>query len=216
MMLRYITIAIVLLLSFNLAVAQDEAAIRKVVERLTSGGYVKGEFKQQRQLRGIAKAITSQGRFVVWRKHGFYWETVTPIFQAISFSNGKIYQWQDAKTVAIVQESSFNVQRRASALILAFFTADFDRLQQDFQISWQFTGKQWSASLVPHNMYIKKALEKVTLSGDKYIESVRLEATAGDITRIRLSVTAEGDEPNQLDRNKIDSEIIAACCLKRK
>lgn len=171
---------------------------------LTRYPFIKGLFKQERVLQGIGRPIRSSGRFMIWRDHGIYWETSRPLFQATTFSHNRVYYWSDENNPVIVEDGALRINERISQLMLAFFTADFDRLEQDFKAHWRFNGDSWAVELKPSGLYLKKAIHLVTIRGGQHIEEVALALATGDSTVITLDVTATGNAPDEESSKKIE------------
>jgi hypothetical protein len=170
---------------------------------LTRSDFVKGRFEQERILQGINRPIRSTGKFAIWRNNGIYWETSEPLFQATSFLKGSVFYWSSENEYEPVKDGVFRINEKISQIMLAFFTADFEQLEKDFSADWDVSGDAWTITLLPSNLYVSKAIERVQISGQLHIENVVLDLATGDSTKITLQVTAEGNEPDTESRKKI-------------
>lgn len=181
----------------------DDGLRGLVQNKLTLNSYIKGPFKQYRKLHDIPKEIVSEGMFIIWRNKGLYWATEKPLFQAISFSDKRVYQWVSADKAELLKNDPYDINKKVSKIIFAFFTADFSRLEKEFDMVWSGSSGDWSVTLVPRSNLIAKAIKRLSISGGEYISKVGLESAAGDSTRIQLEVDSSGLEPTQRDINKI-------------
>lgn len=170
---------------------------------LTRSDFVKGRFEQKRTLQGINRPIWSTGKFAIWRNNGIYWETSEPLFQATSFLKDSVFYWSSEDEYEPVKDGVFRINEKISQIMLAFFTADFEQIEKDFNADWDISGDVWTITLLPSNLYVSKAIERVQISGQLHIENVILDLATGDSTKITLQVTAEGNEPDAESRKKI-------------
>jgi hypothetical protein len=187
---------------FN-AIADNPINKNDVRGILTRSDFVKGRFEQERILQGINRPIRSTGKFAIWRNNGIYWETSEPLFQATSFLKDSVFYWSSENEYEPVKDGVFRINEKISQIMLAFFTADFEQLEKDFSTDWDVSGDAWTITLLPSNLYVSKAIERVQISGQLHIENVVLDLATGDSTKITLQVTAEGNEPDAESRKKI-------------
>lgn len=152
---------------------------------------VKGRFEQLRTLTGIPRPIHSSGRFIYWRDHGLYWETQEPISQASTFTLDAIIHWQTTTTPQQADRSSSPIQRQISRILLAVFGGDIQSLEKLFDSRWssgsESGAKQWTVDLTPTMAAVKQVVEKITLSGGKYVKKLSLDASNGDTTQIQFT-----------------------------
>ncbi|MFV2090843.1 MAG: outer membrane lipoprotein carrier protein LolA [Pseudomonadales bacterium] len=152
---------------------------------------MKGRFEQWRNLTGIPHPIRSSGRFIYWRDHGLYWETLEPISQASTFTPNTIIHWQSTPTSRQADRISSPVQKQISRILLAVFGSDIRSLEKLFDSRWNSKpepgAKLWTVDLTPTMAAAKRVVEKITLSGENYINSLNLDASNGDTTRIHFT-----------------------------
>ncbi len=148
---------------------------------------VKGRFEQWRNLTGIPLPIRSRGRFIYWRNHGLYWETQEPISQASTFTPDTIIHWQSNVATRQADKSSSPVQKQISRILLAVFGGDIQLLDKLFNSRWNFGPELWTVDLTPTTAAVSRVVEKITLSGEGYINSLNLDASNGDTTQIHFT-----------------------------
>ncbi|MBN1378373.1 MAG: outer membrane lipoprotein carrier protein LolA [Gammaproteobacteria bacterium] len=198
----------------DLALANDSRFENITSKILTQYNYIEGKFEQERTLQGINRVIRSNGRFSIWRDNGIYWETSKPLFQATSFSKGSVYYWTDESNCESVKNDSYQISEKISQLMLAFFTADLKQLESDFEVIGKNTNKGWTIILDPSNMYVSKAVNRVTISGAEHVEKISLELATGDHTNIWLQVTTKGDKPDAENQNRILAAYLNEYCAE--
>lgn len=166
-------------------------ANEQLSRRMHQHPVVKGRFEQLRTLTGIPRPIHSSGRFIYWRDHGLYWETLKPITQASTFTPDAIIHWQTTATSQQADKSSSPIQKQISRILLAVFGGDIQSLEMLFDSRWssgsESGAKQWTVDLIPTMAAVKRVVEKITLSGGDYVNSLNLNASNGDTTQIQFT-----------------------------
>lgn len=174
-----------------------------VFEVLNKNKFVSGEFSQEQTFRGITRSIKSSGSFIIWRGNGIYWETDKPMYQATTFTGECILKWIDENNYESDRDGMYQMRRKMSKIVLAFFTADFVYLKKAFDLEWHFEKNNWSVLLTPEEPYTKKAIKHIKIGGRSHINMAMLEMVNGDITLIELTVIHEGDKPDMQSAKKI-------------
>lgn len=168
--------------------ADDTAVASEQISRqMRQYQVVKGRFEQWRNLTGIPRPIRSSGRFIYWRKHGLYWETQKPISQASTFTSDAIIHWQSDTATRQADRSSSPVQKHISRILLAVFGGDLQALEKLFDSRWSSAAEHWIVDLTPTATTVKQVIQKITLSGGDYINSLSLDASNGDTTQIHFT-----------------------------
>ena len=163
------------------------AASEQLSRKMHQHQVVKGRFEQWRNLTGIPRPIRSSGRFIYWRNHGLYWETQKPISQASTFTPDAIIYWQPDTAARQADRSSSPVQKQISRILLAVFGGDIRSLEKLFDSRWDSEAEQWTVGLTPTATMVKQVIQKITLSGRDYINSLSLDASNGDTTQIHFT-----------------------------
>jgi len=171
--------------------ADDSASASVKLSRQMQHQVIKGRFEQLRHLTGIPRPIRSSGRFIYWRDHGLYWETQKPIAQASTFTADAIIHWQATSRSPQVEQNSSPIQQQVSRILLAVFGGDIQSLESLFDSHGQSESKaeikQWTVELIPTMDAVKQVVEKISLSGEDYIQRLSLNASNGDSTQIQFS-----------------------------
>ena len=170
---------------------KNAVASEQLSKKMRQHQVVKGHFEQWRGLTGIPRPIRSSGRFIYWRDHGLYWETLKPISQASTFTPDTIIHWQSTANGQQADRSSSPIQKQISRILLAVFGGNTQSLEKLFDSRWssgsELNTKQWAVDLSPTVAAVKRVVEKISLSGGDYINKLNLNASNGDTTRIVFS-----------------------------
>jgi hypothetical protein len=185
------------------------------LEQLRQHAIVSGNFRQQRQLKGLPRALESSGRFVFWRQHGVYWETLKPFYQATTFTGDRTVQWASKDGPALEAGADDPVQRYVNKVMLALFSADLRALDKHFSAQWQNEGGNWSLELVPLQAGIARVIENIRLDGNQYLRRISVATRNGDRNTMWLEqiTTPPSLSPFQCSRFGLDNE--GACESQR-
>ena len=177
--------------------ARAEETVQQVVDRLRAAQLVAGKFEQRQQLQGLDYPLQSAGEFIFWQGHGLYLAHRQPFFNASTFALDKILHWQEDGASAPTEEQNNLLQREISRTLLAFFNADMKLLEERFTTQWAFATEGWALTLVPRHEQVRKQMQQVVIRGDRYIQTLQLQAGNGDRTDLSLSAIVEAPAPNR-------------------
>jgi len=211
---KFMVVLVLTLVALHLITAQpqqlyaaDSVAMNEQLSRkLRQHPVVKGEFEQLRNLAGIPRPIRSRGRFIYWRDHGLYWETNEPISQAATFTPNAIIHWQSATNLQQTERNSSPIQKQISRILLAVFGGDIKSLEQLFESRWSSGSKIWTVDLIPSIAAVKQVVEKISLSGEDYVNNLSLVASNGDATHIQFSNIRAFNQPGVDDCSYFEVE----------
>ncbi len=141
---------------------------------------VSGEFRQQRQLTGLPRALESSGRFVFWRGHGLYWETLLPFYQATTFTVGDVIHWTSENGPPLDAGPEDPVQNYVSKVMLSLFSADPGALDRFFASQWRSVDDDWSLQLEPAHEGVARVIKTIRLEGDQYLRRLSVTSANGD------------------------------------
>ncbi|WP_041550798.1 outer membrane lipoprotein carrier protein LolA [Cellvibrio japonicus] len=181
------------------AAEPTQERIDQVVQRLGEIVFIRGDFVQEKTLKGLPYALRAQGTFIFWQNQGLYQATEKPFFNAFTITRDALINWQADGTGSLSREQPAIMQREVNKTLLAFFSADIALIQQRFNTEWQFTDNQWHLTLTPRLELIAKNMRSVELAGDHLLQSIRVLAANGDETRIQFSNQQPATEPTAGD-----------------
>ena len=153
---------------------------RSALLQLQQHPIVQGNFTQRRKLSGLPRAIESKGRFVFWRQHGLYWETLQPFYQATTFGVDDLIYWDSIDGPALEAGPKDPVQQYVSQVMLSLFSADMGELDKLFKSQWHGDRNNWSLQLLPAQTAVARVIARVQLRGGQYLRSLSVETRSGD------------------------------------
>ncbi len=165
----------------------NESLKDRVSHKLQSSSLVSGEFVQEKTLSGFPRSISSTGRFLYWRTHGLYWETLKPFSHATTFMAKEVLHWKNGQRRETHQKSADASQKHISRILLAIFNGDLAGLEDYFHIQWEGNDSNWLIRLVPSHSMVSKTLSNIKLTGNDYLETLSIANTNGDKTFISFT-----------------------------
>ena len=181
------TLAALLLCASGALQAQADAAL--VRERLQVAPVLRGEFEQTKTIKGFRNALVSHGEFMVARGQGVWWHTQQPYEATLVVTRTRLFtRAPDGSTGNVMDAQAEPGLRQVNELVFSLLSADLDALSERFTVTAQAAGANgWTLTLVPRDAYVAKFLKSATLSGDRFVQGVRIDEARGDSTQIRFS-----------------------------
>lgn len=164
-----------------------------VQARLANPAVLRGEFAQEKQLKGFRNPLKSNGEFLLLRDRGVLWNTKAPFASSTRLTRKKLLATlPDGSTQVLLDADTSPGMAAVNALMLAMMAGDLKALGKRFVIAETLhKDRSWSLQLTPREAGLKRAFQRITLQGDRYVRSVEISEAGGDTTRIRFSALKE-------------------------
>ena len=191
-MLRLARVLVLAAVSLSAAGAPAEPAAdfaRLMHERLKTSPVLKGSFEQTRTLKGFRNPLVSRGEFLVARGQGVWWHTQQPFESTLVVTKTRLFTRNaDGSAGSQVDAQAEPGLQQVNELIFSLLGADPEVLAEKFAVVAQPVGaKGWTLTLTPRDANVAKFLLRATLSGEREVQTVRIEEARGDATQIRFS-----------------------------
>ena len=185
-------LAAVMLLGSSLVWAFDE---QQLAEQLTATRVLRGDFVQEKHLRGLQQPLRSTGQFVLARGQGLLWNLKKPLQRnyRISFQGVDLFrdgQWQ--------VQGNQDAAARQSRLFLAVLQGDQQGLREEFDLQLEGTEQDWLLTLKPKSLLLKQIFQRIEVHGDRYVRSIEIFETQGDRTLMQM-LEVQQDQELQAD-----------------
>jgi len=168
-----------LLLSLN-ALAFDEQAL---AQQLAKIDVLRGDFVQEKFLRGLDAPLTSKGQFVLAKEQGLLWNLQSPLVRNYRITaNGIALQVLDQWQLQTKQDAA----NRQSRLFLAVLAGDQQGLQEDFSSELSGDENNWQLVLIPKALLLQQIFDQIVIRGGAYVRSIELHEAQGDRTLMRM------------------------------
>jgi hypothetical protein len=188
--------------------AQDESpappnesqTLESAFETLARTRTVRGQFSQRRIVPGLSAPLMSRGRFIV-SDAGFYWEQQQPFRAILIADRDRLTQVVGAQEPTTISTSEQPVASSIAMVFLSVFMGDQDTLQENFDLSFDSSGSTWELDFEPVTYPLTETIDRLRLSGQRYIAEMIITGPAGDTLTIQfMNVT---DEPPNLTPDEL-------------
>jgi len=170
--------------------AATEADFARLIhQRLQASPVLKGEFEQAKTLKGFRNPLVSRGEFLVARGQGVWWHTRQPFESTLVVTKTRLFTRNaDGSAADLMDVQAEPGLQQVNELIFSLLAADLDVLADKFTVVAQPVGANgWTLTLTPRDANIAKFLVRATLTGERDLQTVRIEEARGDATQIRFS-----------------------------
>ncbi len=171
------------------AAAPAGDGVKLIQQRLQVSPVLKGEFEQTKTLQGFRNPLVSHGEFLVARGQGVWWHTQQPFESTLVVTKTRLFtRAADGSADNLMDAQAEPGLKQVNELIFSLLAADLDVLADKFTIVAQAVGASgWTLTLTPRDANIAKFLVRATLTGERDVQTVRIEEARGDATQIRFS-----------------------------
>jgi hypothetical protein len=193
-----------LLVAFAVCLAGGRPAIAADladIDRLLAGSEIlRADFVQERHMTVLEQPLTSQGRLTFSADEGVLWSILEPYPVVILLRRDEILEWADDGTSRRLNAGGNPIYVALADVFLSALAGNATGLTRTFTASPTIDGETWRLELVPQDALVGTAIDRIELSGARYVESVRIVESRGDETLIRFSNFSE--QPGTLDESE--------------
>jgi hypothetical protein len=170
-------------------------AVAGVRQRLQLAPVLQGQFEQTKTIKGFRNALVSHGEFLVARGQGVWWHTQQPFEATLVVTRTRLFtRAADGTSANVMDAQAEPGLRQVNELVFSLLSADLDALAERFEIDAQAVGATgWTLTLTPRDANVARFLAKATLTGDRFVQTVRIDEAHGDSTQIRFSRQTPSD-----------------------
>lgn len=133
-----------------------------------------GEWIQDKQLLHFDNVIKSSGRFKIINKE-LFWEIQTPIQNEIKLNGKHLFVKQNNQWVIADKQYDKDI-------FLDIVNLNVKNIKNNFDLNLSGSKQQWTIELLPKNIILKKIFKSIKISGGKYVQTMILYESNGDIT----------------------------------
>lgn len=166
----------------------DFAALARLAE---SPAELQGVFRQQKYLAALETSLSSSGQFSFKRGESIRWQILEPIRNELLITpDGLSSRQGDDELLRVDAESNPGVAVLGD-ILFAVLSANWQRLENYFEVDAEIDGPQWRARLRPRDATIAQLFDYIELHGARLLQTVVLHEQGGDVTTIRLDAVSE-------------------------
>jgi len=142
---------------------------------------VRGNFVQEKHIRGLSQPLISQGRFTLAAGKGLLWHLTAPIQRNLRITEAGVAhntgsQWRLESTQ----------KNRQTQLFLAVLRGDSTELQKQFELALSGDEQHWQLTLTPKSAILRQIFTHIQISGGALVSTIELIETSGERTVIKL------------------------------
>ncbi|AVS87852.1 hypothetical protein C8238_05945 [Paracidovorax avenae] len=198
--LRLAALALWLALPLH-AASTGTATLSSLAQHVAQHPVVRAEFTQTRQMAALKRPVVTTGRIVYSRERGVLWQIEKPYAMT--------YVLQDDKVVEIGadgQRRERQVQGLAEIgrVFRAVLSADTQALAGYFDIAVQGTTAQWTLELKPRQPQMAQVMERIRITGDQFVQTLRMDEAGGDSTSLRFRGTQGADALSEAELQRFN------------
>ncbi|AII15487.1 hypothetical protein CIG1485E_1678 [Campylobacter iguaniorum] len=162
-----------LLVGVSVSVSSLFGFNEKGIKNLIKTDQVEGNFTQTKTIQGFKNSIISSGTFSIINGT-FEQNTTKPTKFSIRVSKEGIFEFDGENYRKI--ELIFDEE-----LFLNMLNVNLTALKSDFDFIISGDEPSWQIELNPKNI-IAKIFKQITISGDKFVKTIKLDEAGGDVT----------------------------------
>ena len=180
----------------------DQALLDNIMASLSQHAAVRADFVQTRSNPALAKPQESTGKLLFVLGHGMLWRTLQPFTESLALtgshtsrldSKGRFERVRDARGVSQV-----------SQMLQSLLAGQPDQVLRAFAVKASGTVEQWTLVFTPKQARIARVLGDITLTGDAFLEGIRIDMHDGSSTDIRFSATRDAGPLDALEKRALD------------
>ena len=158
-------------------------------QTIATGQVLRGHFVQDRQLKGFARPLRSEGSFVLVPGRGLIWRSEKPFSGTTVITSNGILQMSNGQEAMRLPASQLPGLSHLYEVLGAAVSGNIAPLQQSFSVIQSGDDAHWRITLTPlrpENPAMVQ-LKAVVLSGGHFVDAVEVDRTGDDIDRIAFS-----------------------------
>ena len=206
-MRQMMSFVLLCLLSCGMAVATEAQApeqtlLNSIMGSLAQHESVRAEFTQERSNPALAKPQESAGKLLFVLGHGMLWQTTQPFQEALALTGshtsrlnarGRFERVRDARGVSQV-----------SQMLQSLLAGKPDEILRTFDVKSSGDIHNWTLLFTPKQARMAKILGGITLTGDAFLEGIRIDMHDGSATDIRFSDTRDAGALDAIEKRALD------------
>ena len=175
------------------------APVEKIQSILAKPKVLCGRFDQSKQLVGLKKPLTSNGRFCVVADKGVLWRALQPFANTLKLTRNEILQMQGERVTLRLDAQREPAVQMINNVLFALFAGDLAELEKLFVIEGDVREKSWSVTLKAREPGLAKIIGAIALEGGMYVKNVTISEANGDRTTIAFSAIQTGESAMSAD-----------------
>jgi Outer membrane lipoprotein carrier protein LolA-like len=158
-----------------------------------------GRFDQRKQLVGLKKPLTSNGRFCVVADKGVLWRTLEPFPNTVRLTRDEIVHLQGDRVAMRLDAKQEPAVRIINSVLFALLAGNLGQIEKVFAVDGGIHDNSWSVTLKAREPALAKTISSIALDGGAYVKNITISEASGDRTSIVFSEIQTGDAAMSVD-----------------
>jgi hypothetical protein len=160
---------------------------------------VRAEFIQNKQMPALKRPLVTSGRLVFSRRHGVLWQIEQPYRMSYVLGEERIVEIAADGTRRERGLRDVPGLAQVGRVFRAMLGANTSALREIFVVRVQGGPDKWEIDLTPRQAQLAQFLSGLQLSGGRFVESLSISETGGDMTQIRFRNTQSASVPSEAE-----------------
>lgn len=178
------------------AAAQSQPdPLQALQARLAAFETVRADFVQHKEIAAMKRPLVSSGRVLISREHGVWWQIEQPLRIGYVLQADRIVEIAADGTRRTRSAQDQPGLGQVARIFRALLNAQNDALAEYFEVRSVPAAKGWAVELKPRQPQLAQHLQSIQLSGDTFVESIRIDEASGDRSLIEFKNSRGGAKP---------------------
>jgi hypothetical protein len=188
------------LLPLSLQVLSAEPdTLSRIGAQMEQHPVVRAEFMQTKQMSALKRPLVTSGRLVFSRRYGVLWQIEQPYRMSYVLGEERIVEIAADGTRRERGLRDVPGLAQVGRVFRAMLGANTSALRELFVVRVQGGPDKWEIDLTPRQAQLAQFLSGLQLSGGRFVESLSISETGGDMTQIRFRNTQSASAPSEVE-----------------
>lgn len=190
------------LLSVLLGIVLSLTALTTVIAapRVTEGQVLRGNFVQERHLKGFAAPLRSEGQFVLAPSRGLIWTMQKPFAVTTVISEAGLVQEINGNQTLRMPAAKLPFLSRLYQMLGGALAGKWQALETDFTVAREGSEDDWRLLLAPKTADdMAMPFRSIAIKGTRFVDEVTLTKPDGDFDKLTFVDQALSAAPLSAD-----------------
>jgi hypothetical protein len=170
--------------------AQDTNLLKRVLDELATHARVRADFIQSRENPALAQPQVSKGQLVFVTGHGMLWQVTQPYRETLALTGARTARIDEQGKLQVVRNGDRGVAQ-VTQMLQSMLSGQPDEALRQFDVQTQGNAAHWTLRFIPRQERMARVLRAIELSGDTFLQSIKVEMQSGEVTHIEFSGTRD-------------------------
>jgi hypothetical protein len=148
---------------------------------LAANEVLRGQFVQERHLKGFNAPLRTEGRFVLAPGHGLIWQAEKPFAVDTVITPAGLAQQVNGTQTLRLESSKLPFLARLYDMLGGALAGNWGKLESDFTVSRSGDAQNWRVTMLPRKADdIAMPFRSIAVTGSRFVDTVVLAKPDGD------------------------------------